>query len=286
MRIKWPKANWLFPTDNPQYAGMLEAYARGDCKVLAIGKEDSTMDVDFMNKMCGLDLVYTDVLVIENPIAFPINPQRGSPFSYWMYTAEKTYGVDLNSVKNAFIEKNDIKPKCEIQLSQLSNNSEELPRVSPSNMFLPIMFFVGCALIAAAMEMYHESKRRKGRTTTFGRKSTLDIYAGINKSHASEILGEEDRHHQTLGDGDVDRTGDDFHDNGAPRSSAAPKTILKGPTDGMAITIENADDALREEGNDVSQRIEELIMQSSAMEEVLLDCVDFFQEMKKLKKDL
>jgi len=37
------------------------------------------------------------------------------------------------------------------------------------------------------------------------------------------------------------------------------------------------------EDNDISHRIEELV-QSGVIEEVL-DCFDFFQEMKKLKKD-
>ena len=301
MRIKWPEANWLFPTDNPQYAGMLEAYDRGDCKVLAIGREDSTMDVNFMNKMCELDLVYTDVLVIENPIAFPINPQLASPFSYWMYTAEKTYGVDLNSVKNAFIEKNDIKPQCEIQLSQLSNHSEELPQVSPSNMFLPIMFFVACALIAAVMELYHESKRKKGRTTTFGRNSTLDIYLNsvvqqpvAQNKGVDEKLEEDDwemprakaivRRRQTLDNSDVDKIcdfpganipGDEFHENGASQTQRSGSNNL---------TADNAV-AVKGEDNDISHRhrIEELV-ESGVIDDVL-DCFDFFQEMKKLKKD-
>eukprot|EP00986_Skeletonema_menzelii_P001101 scaffold298_cov130-Skeletonema_menzelii.AAC.4 len=155
IRMKWPKANWLFPSESGTYDSMLEAYARGDCKVLAISREDSIMNFNFMNKVCELDLVYTDVLVTENPIAFPINPQLASAFSYWMYTAEKTYGIDLNSAKQAFIEKNDIKAQCEVELSKLSNEAEEeLPR------------------------LYDDNKRKKGRSSSkstfgIGRKSTL-----------------------------------------------------------------------------------------------------------------
>ena len=287
IRMKWPDGKWVFPYDGSDFEEMFEAYANGECNVLAVGREDTIIDMNFLDKMCELDLVFTDILVTENPIAFPINPQLASDFSYWMYLGEKTYGIDLDRAKQAFIERNDFNPQCEVELSQLSGMEEanDFTRVSSSNMFLPIMAFVGCALTAVILQLVHDNKRKKGRTTTFfGRSSTLDIYAGINQSHASEILGEEGRHQQALGDSDVDRTGDDFHDNGAPRSSAAPKSILKGSTDGMAITIENADDAVREEGNDASHRIEKLV-ESGMMEEVLLDCLDFFQDMKKLKKD-
>ena len=283
IRMKWPDAKWVFSSG---FDGMLEAYARGDCKLLAVGREDTIMDMNVLDKMCEHDLVYTDVLVTENPIAFPIKKELASAFSYWMYLGEKTYGIDLDSAKQAFIEKNDFKPQCEVELSQLSGVDEasDFTPVSSSNMFLPIMAFVGCALTAVILQLIHDDKRKKGRTTTFGRKSTLDIYAGIKKSHVGEILSEEGRHLQTHDHSDVDRTGDDFHENGAPQSSAAPKSILKGSIDEMAIANENADDDMKEGDNDASHRIEKLV-ESGMMEEVLLDCLDFFQDMKKLKKD-
>ena len=79
--------------------------------------------------------------------------------------------------------------------------------------------------------------------------------------------------------------GDDFHENGAPQSSTstAPKSIFTGSIDDMAIANGDADEAVKEEDNDVSHRIDELV-ESGVIEEVL-DCFDFFQEMKKLKKD-
>ncbi len=187
----------------------------------------------------------------------------------------------MNSVKNAFIEKNDIKPQCEIQLSQLSNNSEELPQVSPSNMFLPIMAFVACALIAAAMEMYHESKRRKGRTTNFGRKSTLDIYLN---SVVKQPVAQDKIDAGVDEDGDARREevrdfpganipGDEFHENGSPQTQRSGSNNL---TAHNALAVKGGED-------DISHRIEELV-ESGVIEDVL-DCFDFFQEMKKLKKD-
>ena len=288
IRNKWPDGKWVFP--GVGYEDMLAAYANGDCQVMAIGREDSTTDI--VSTLCELDLVYTDSLIVENPIAFPINPQLASAFSYWKYLGEKTYGIDLDSAKEAFLENNDIKPQCEVELSQLRGAEEasDFTPVSSSNMFLPIMAFLGCALTAVVLQLVDERNRKKGRTTTFGRHSTLDIYAGMKKSNVDEMLGEDD-----LDNSDVDRAmicdspganipGDDFLENGAPQSSPAPKSMLKGSIDDMAIANENADDAVKEEDNCVSHRIEELV-ESGMMEEVLLDCLDFFQDMKKLKKD-
>ena len=303
IRLKWPDGKWVFPGSG--FDGMLESYAKGECKVLAIGREDTIMDVNFISKLCELGLVFTDSLVTENPIAFPINPQLASDFSYWMYLGEKTFSIDLENAKQAFIEKNDIKPQCEVELSQLSGAEEvdDFTRVSPGNMFLPIMAFVGCALTAVILQLVDERNRRKGRKSSIGRKSTLDIYAGIKKER-DEKLDEDDwvmprakaivRRRQTLDNSDVDRVcdfpganipgaGDDFHENGAPQSPPAPKSILKGSIDDMAIANGDAAEAVKEEDNDVSHRIEELV-ESGVIEEVL-DCFDFFQEMKKLKKD-
>ena len=308
IRLKWPDGKWVFPFDGSGFDGMLESYAKGECKVLAIGREDTIMDVNFISKLCELGLVYTESLVTENPIAFPINPQLASAFSYWMYLGEKTFSIELDSAKQAFIEENDIKPQCEVELSQLSGAEEvdDFTRVSSSNMFLPIMAFVGCALTAVILQLVDERNRRKGRKSSIGRKSTLDIYAGIKKER-DEKLDEDDwvmpraktivRRRQTLDNSDVeDRicdfpgvnipgAGDDFHENGAPQSPPppAPKSIFTGSIDDMAIANGDPDEAVKEEENSVSHRIEELV-ESGVIEEVL-DCFDFFQEMKKLKKD-
>ena len=324
IRMKWPKANWLFPSESGTYDSMLEAYARGDCKVLAISREDSIMNFNFMNKVCELDLVYTDVLVTENPIAFPINPQLASAFSYWMYTAEKTYGIDLNSAKQAFIEKNDIKPQCEVELSKLSNEAEEeLPRVSSSNMFLPTIFFVGCALIAGFLQLYDDNKRKKGRSSTFGigRKSTLGIYDSRRRQTVDDSDRDDKRDMQRKGlrqwdekiesesimkrpvaqdksdvyeDGDARREqicdfpgaiipGDECHENGAPQSFPKPKSTFRGSIEDVGNANDGADADVKVEDNDTIHRIEELV-ESGVIEEVL-DCFDFFQEMKKLKKN-
>eukprot|EP00984_Skeletonema_dohrnii_P001684 scaffold549_cov150-Skeletonema_dohrnii-CCMP3373.AAC.1 len=152
---------------------MFEAYTRGDCKVLAIGRESAFEHVE---RICELGLVFTDVLIHENPIAFPIRPQLASAFSYWVYTAEKSYGYSLESAKQAYIKETEIKNQCEIELSNLNQEeADDFAPVSESNMFLPIMAFAICAFIAVVLQLIHENKKKNGRRSAFGRQSTLGI---------------------------------------------------------------------------------------------------------------
>eukprot|EP00985_Skeletonema_marinoi_P034995 scaffold45345_cov212-Skeletonema_marinoi.AAC.1 len=43
-RLIWPKANWIISDGPDGIFDMFDAYARGDCKVLAIGKESACLD--------------------------------------------------------------------------------------------------------------------------------------------------------------------------------------------------------------------------------------------------
>ena len=51
-----------------QFAGMLEDLDAGECHVMAVGYEDTSMDTAYLEKLCDRDLVYTDSLVVEVPI--------------------------------------------------------------------------------------------------------------------------------------------------------------------------------------------------------------------------
>ncbi len=307
LELKWPKATWVFPSDG--FDATFEAYARGECKVLAIGREDTILNKDYLKRVCEHNLVYTDILITENPIAFPIAPQLASPFSYWMYRGEKSYGIDLESVKQNFLEDNEIKAECEVELSNLNlEEGEEFPQVSPSNMFLPIMFFVICTLFAACLQLRHDSERKKGHRSVIGRKSTLDIHK-IQMQAVENFDGDENRDVkrkvQSSLDEKVDEDncampsstlmlmksvvtgayeqGDEFHENGAPQSASEPKSDFRVSFADVDKANEEADTAVKVEDNGVSHRIEELV-ESGVIEEVL-DCFDFFQEMKRLKKD-
>ncbi len=290
IQLKWPDGNWVFPDGNELH-GLLDAYSRKECKVLALGMEDTMMDVEIITRMCELGLVFTDDVVTENPIAFPTTPQLAAAFSYWIYTAEKNHGVSLESTKQAFMEENEIKAECELQMSNLNLASDEFASVSAGNMIFPIIFFMICALFAAVLEVIHERRRKKGHSTPIGRKSSLDFFASVRKV-LNMPQAQPTMHPRQMDNSDVERgqicdfpvPGDEFHENGAPQSTPGQKSIFKGSIDDVGMANEDADDSVKEEDNSASHRIEEL-MESGTIEEVL-DCfVDFFQEMKKLKKD-
>jgi hypothetical protein len=226
-----------------------------------------------------------------------------------MYLGEKSYGLNLESVKQKFMEQSENEQQCEFELSELNMEEvDDFARVSPSNMFLPIMAFVACAFTAIIMQLVHENKRRKGRASSLGRKSTLDLFDVVrkNRSARDEKFDDNDwvmprakamvKRRMSLDNSEVDRDaksaqfsdfpganipGDEFNENGAPQSTHGPTSIFRGSMDDIAMANGGADEAV-DEGNEITHRIEELV-ESGVIEEVL-DCFDFFQEMKKLKK--
>ena len=305
LKLKWPDGNWVW-SDGREFHGLLDAYARGECEVLAIGREDTIMDPDFISRVCDLKLVYTDNVITENPVAFPIAPQLAAAFSYWMYTAEKNHGHSLESAKQAFINENNIRAECEVELTNLNMEEvDDFARVTTSNMILPIMTFVICACIAVVLQVIHERSRKKGQPSTFGRKSTLDIFASMKNKRVNFKSDDSDdelvnppaqqmMQRRQMDNSDVDRgcdvpgadiSGDEFHDEGAAQfqSASAPKSDFKVSFGELNKANEEALTAVEVEDNGISHRIEELV-ESGVIEEVL-DCFDFFQEMKRLKKD-
>ena len=80
-----------------------------------------------------------------------------------------------------------------------TDDVEKFVRVSPSNMFLPILAFMICAIIAVVLQLIHERRRKKGLVSSFGRQSSLDIYNGLNKADNYAIMGAKDDHVQKAG---------------------------------------------------------------------------------------
>lgn len=138
----------------------------------------------------------------------------------------------------------------------------------------------------------------------------MDIFEGVSKDRSprNEKLNEDDWvmpraktmvRRMTLDNSDVERDarsvqfsdfpganipgdGDEFKGNGATQSTHhGPTSIFRGSIDDDMANGDVDEDT--EEDNEISHRIEDLV-ESGVIEEVL-DCFDFFQEMKKLKKD-
>ena len=175
---KWPRAKFQFDRSGNEWQGVLDLYRTGNCDVLAVGREDNLIDSDLMNQFCDEDLVFTDSLIVEVPIALPVSPEFVSGLSYWIFRGEKFHDVSIANSAKEYVERNG-SPKCNVELANLGGMEEtdDLTPLSPKNMVFPIIFFVGFALLAMLLQIIDERIHKKtGRHTLVGRSSTLDLF--------------------------------------------------------------------------------------------------------------
>mmetsp|Transcript_36003 Transcript_36003/g.63128 ORF Transcript_36003/g.63128 Transcript_36003/m.63128 type:complete len:701 (+) Transcript_36003:59-2161(+) len=170
LEVAWPDAKFYFNEQAMDFAGMLEDLDAGKCRVMAVGYEDTSMDTAYLEKLCERDLVYTDSLVVEVPIAFPIRANLAAGFSYWMYQGERL-GVLLQTAKDEFPQETT----CNIYFPQGDSETSDYAKISVKNMFLPIMFFVACTVLAVILQIIHLIQVKRGVGSLVGRRSTLTL---------------------------------------------------------------------------------------------------------------
>ena len=93
---------------------MMDDYQAGKCKALAIGTHDVTLDQFTIDRFCEIDLVYTDSLIAEIPIAFPVRDGISSGLSYWMYEGQRS-GITIDTAKEEFMPN----LKCNIHIEDV-----------------------------------------------------------------------------------------------------------------------------------------------------------------------
>ena len=175
LQIAWPKANFYFTESGKEFLGMLEDYSLGRCDVMAVGWEDTSMDLAFREQICDMNLVFTDSLIIEIPIAFPVRPELASGFSYWMYRLERFSGLSIDTMKETYAEEYGRK-SCNVEISEGVNElSNDYDKITVRMMFLPLMLFLGCSVLAVIMQVLHQRHRKDGHRSLAGRKSALNI---------------------------------------------------------------------------------------------------------------
>ena len=148
-QMSYPAANFYFHEDGNEFAGVMDDYLAGKCQVLAIGYEDTSMDINFLERMCTNDLVYTASVIAEIPMAFPIRQGISSGFSYWIYKGERL-GVSLQASKKEF----PTEARCDVHLSE-EVQGDEMDEITVKNFFLPILFFLVFAAIAIVIQIRH-----------------------------------------------------------------------------------------------------------------------------------
>ena len=164
-----------------------------------MGKMDSLGDLNLMDMFCEEELMYTESLIIES-LGFPIRADLASGFSYWMFQAEKYHDVSVQSSEDAYWAESKRQPTCNVLLSeQEEDEAGEFAQIEPANLFLPIVFFLLCAVIAVILQLYYRwvSKREEKkasqrnllsskRASMMGRVSTLNLFASNRDVHNPE----------------------------------------------------------------------------------------------------
>jgi hypothetical protein len=125
--------------------GLATNYEAGKCTVLANSMLEVRQTTEFMEAFCHNHLVSTGPLVLENPIAFPVNERYASGLSYWLFKAAKQ-GITFQSFVN-----NTLPPLvCNLKLT-VSNSENELVSISPENFALPIIICCAGVIVASGL---------------------------------------------------------------------------------------------------------------------------------------
>jgi len=121
-----------------------------------------------------------------------------SGLSYWIYQGEKHHGINVQSLLEAYEAENKRKPSCTVVLSEQNDEPSEFTRISAENLIFPLLFFLGFAILAVILQLYHQwlmeknkKKPTQDRKTSFGRSSSLDLFVSSKKA-LDEIRQEEE----------------------------------------------------------------------------------------------
>lgn len=185
LQTAYPDAIFYFHEGDGEFPGVMKDYTEGKCKVLAIGYEDTSMDQGFLESMCQNGLVFTDSVLAEIPMAFPMRQSMTNGFNYWMVVG-KRLGVNLQASKVEF----PVQIGCDVHLSE-EVEGDEMGEITVKNMFLPITFFLAFAIVAVLLQIRHTQNMKKGRQSLVGGRSSFDLMAGLKKSMANKKYDEE-----------------------------------------------------------------------------------------------
>ena len=184
MRQAYPEANFYFHEDGNDFPGIMDDYLAGRCEVMAYSESAS------LELMCANEVVFTDSVLHEIPIAFPMRQGIASGFNYWMFQAEKE-GVTLQASKDEFPTQID----CDVYLSE-EIEGDEMDAITVKNFFLPIMFFIAFAVAAVLLQIRHVNNVKKGQKSLMGRKSTFDLMNSMRRVRKKDD-NESDSDHDT-----------------------------------------------------------------------------------------
>lgn len=203
LEIAWPDTKFHFGVDGAgSYHSLIDEWDKGRCQGISyhvftllcmlmqfevtlthhfshILCHESTAiiygfaNLELMNMLCERDLVITKSVALENPVAWPIRSSYSAGLSYWMYEADKKYGLKVESIKEEYDAKTE-QPSCNVNFSPSEDSGpDDYAKISIANLFFPFIFFGCFALVALCLQLY---AARQKKQIKLGRKrpSLLD----------------------------------------------------------------------------------------------------------------
>ncbi|KAL7533390.1 hypothetical protein ACHAXR_007666, partial [Thalassiosira sp. AJA248-18] len=178
----WPRGNFVF-SQTSDYTGVFEDFDAGKCAVMALPHTQLSPNIELEAGLCKRDLVFTQSLVLEDPVSFPIRPELSPGLSYWMHQGSKYFGVTLETSMEKFDTGHSM---CKVDFSVEDREANEYSKISVENLFFPIIFFLSFAVLAIIVQIFRHRAWSKGRTDFAGRTSSLDLMREVKKEAAKE----------------------------------------------------------------------------------------------------
>lgn len=178
LEISHPTATFVFSQAGKSYYGLIDDYDAQRCDFIAVGKEDAKSNIELMNMFCERDLVFTNSLIIENQVAFPIRPDLAAGLSYWIYQGAKYHGITVDTSMTEYDILNKRQASCQdFEFNEQEIEADEYTQITLKNLFPPIIFFLAFALIATVVQLYHKQWELKhgNSRSLLGRTSSLNF---------------------------------------------------------------------------------------------------------------
>lgn len=158
----WSGATFVYDADydGDVYEGMLGLYDAGKCGAIVAGMSDVRNSHSLMESFCSRELASTGSLVLEKPVAFPINEKYVAAFSYWMFEAEQN-GITFGGYE----AKSQPPVVCPLEISTEQKSVDDLLPMTAENFALPFLILSICALLALALHFYGIHQKIRSEVT-------------------------------------------------------------------------------------------------------------------------
>ena len=173
-----------------EFTSQIDAYDKGICDVMTVSDFIIRLaNAQVENEFCTRNLVVTESVVVDYHIAFPTRPEIASGLSYWIGEGERD-GVTLDFFAKRHNDRHQNKPICDCTFASF-DETNEYARISVSNVFLPVIFFLSCAVIAMVLQLHLQRTKKNQKQHPLGRVSHFHHSKYTNKDYSNDVTEDE-----------------------------------------------------------------------------------------------